>query len=183
MLASQEADAAVFRGITTMSASADQFKRLKKRGIANAKLLAHLFLRRMVATHEVMRVVFMMLHRDPRRPTARAPPAYKIDCVLALWLECGHALEHAEETRRRYGVYDNWMGIQSRLKCLRRTRKCLREKDADGKPILLPKQTRAAIANLLDLRKKRWRRKVARRGDAGDVIYIEQVVGARVGVP
>lgn len=151
-------------------------ERFKKRAIANAKLLAHLLLRRMVSV-KVMPIVIgeLLLYSD--NPFLR-PPSCKIDCVLALFLECGYTLEDglkkSGRTQQLDIIFEKLLFLQS-------------GKDKGGRP-LLKKGRQTAIANLLDLRKKGWKREISKRAwrwnreglvDSGDVVYVEEVVGAR----
>ena len=150
--------------------------RSKKRAIANIKFCAHLFLREMLSSGLAIFVIKKLLHPmiyDGRNMTGIPPSSYKIDCVLTLFLECGYALE-AQVNRVRAQINRPKMMADifkelARLQCA---------KDEHGEP-LADKGTRSAIENLLDLRENGWRRKVPMQGSSGDVVYVEEVVGAR----
>ena len=129
-----------------------------KRLIANMKFIAHLFLQQILSLKMVTSVMEALLEG--------APPSYKISFLLALLFECGHALEGDLQKSGRAGAL-KMDDIMSKLWSLQ-----------DGEP-LLEKRTRSDIAKLLVLRKKGWKQKIAKRGDAGDVVYVEEVVGAR----
>lgn len=128
------------------------------------KLLAHLSLREMLPLKVQVCVIEGLLHLDHLSPEemAEIPPPFKIDCVLTWFLEGGHALESDLGKSHRTKVMDGFFSQLSLLSCRR----------VDGKPFF-ENRIRSAIEDLLELRKKGWK-----RGDSGDVLYVE-VVGAR----
>ena len=132
--------------------------RSKRRAIANMKFIAHLFLRQILSLKMVTSVMEALVLSGNLK--------IKIPCLLALLFECGFALEGDLQKSGHDTIMD---GIISKLSSL-----------LEGES-LLEKRTRSAIATLLVLRKKGWKQKIAKRGDAGDVVYVEEVVGARPG--
>ena len=130
---------------------------IEKRLIQSMKFVAHLFLRQILPLRDVTSVMEALL--SGRR-------VKMINCLIALLCECGFALEGDLQKSGHDTIMD---GIISKLSSL-----------LEGES-LLEKRTRSAIAKLLVLRKKGWKQKIAKRGDAGDVVYVEEVVGARPG--
>ena len=142
--------------------------RCERRAIAHMRFIAHLFLRQIIELRVVTSVMTTLFRGVVNSVTLRLQAAssytYRINCLLALLFECGSALEGDLQKSGDDTIMD---GIISQLSSLL---------DAES---LLEKRTRSDIAKLLVLRRKGWKQKIAKRGDAGDVVYVEEVVGAR----
>lgn len=158
-------------------------------GMRYIKLLAHLFLRKTgISVPVIFNVIDTLLLHAERASTqglGREQPrytlygGYNIDWVVALFLECGHALEDDLKSWRidgkpeasEHAIMDDFF---SRLSSLQNSKS---RKSREKNTPLLEKRTRSAISDLLELRKQGWKRKTAKQGDSGDVV--EEIVGAR----